>query len=314
MGLKVLVTPRSFGKAGDGPAKLLAAQGLEIRRNPYGRIMSKAEMIREIADAEAVILGVDPLDREVLEQARKLKVIAKYGVGTDNIDLDYARSRGISVTTTAGANTEAVADYTFALLLAAARRVAAVDGACRRGDWSVSATVDVHGRTLGLVGLGQIGRAVVRRAAGFDMRVIAYDTIRDERFTASHGVVYTDTLEELLKEADFVSLHLPLTAETRHIIGAAELDCMKSRAVLINTARGGLVDEQALLKALQVGRLWGAGVDVFEQEPPVHPELAGLDNLVIGAHCAASTFCAVENMGMMAARHVIEHLCGEEVG
>lgn len=313
MGTKVLVTPRSFGGASLEPVELLTMQGFELRRNPYGRMMTKEEMISEIEDAEAVIVGVDPLDREVLERANRLKIIAKYGVGTDNIDSDYARSRGIKITTTAGANTEAVADYAFALMLAAARKIIPIDRACRNGDWTKLTAVDVHGCTLGLVGLGNIGKAVSKRARGFDMKVIAYDQYRDEAFAAEHGVDYVDSLEELLQTSDFVSLHLPLTERTRHLIGAGQLALMKNSAVLVNTARGGLIDEPALYEALENGTIWGAGLDVFEQEPPDHGRFSGLGSLVIGSHCAASTRQAVDNMGLMAARHVIEHLCGEEV-
>jgi D-3-phosphoglycerate dehydrogenase len=308
MGLNVLVTPRSFGAHSAEPYDLLAGGGLTVIRNPHGRIMAKDEMIAHIGDADAVIVGVDPLDRDVLERAPRLKVIAKYGVGTDNIDMACAAERGIKVTTTAGANTEAVADYTFALLLAAARKVVPIDRACREGDWRKTTAVDVNGRTLGLLGLGQIGKAVVRRARGFGMRVLAYDAVRDEAFAAAGGVVYADSADEILREADFVSLHVPLTDATRHMIGSREFGLMKRTAVLVNTARGGLIDEGALLEALAGGRIWGAGIDVFEKEPPDNRELLELDNLVIGSHCAASTVQAVDNMGMMASRHVLQHL------
>ncbi|GIO89951.1 phosphoglycerate dehydrogenase [Paenibacillus lactis] len=312
MGRKVLATPRSFGTGSQGAADLLARRGFDLRLNPYGRILTKAEMIREIRDAEAVIVGVDPLDREVLSQAERLKLISKYGVGTDNIDAAYAAQRGIRITTTVGANTEAVADYAFTLMLAAARRVIPIDRACRRGDWNKTLTVDVHGSTLGLIGLGHIGKAVARRAKGFDMKIMAYDHLRDEDFAVRHGITYVDTLQTLIEQADFVSLHLPLNEHTRHLIGPREFETMKKTAVLINTARGGLIDETAMVKALKAGRIWGAGLDVFEREPPDLEDLHTLDNLVIGSHCAASTRHAVENMGMMAVRNVIQHLCGEE--
>jgi len=308
MGLNVLVTPRSFAAHSSEPLDLLSDGGLTVLRNPHGRIMAKEEMIAQIAEADAVIVGVDPLDREVLEKAPRLKVIAKYGVGTDNIDMRFAQERGIKVTTTAGANTEAVADYAFALMLAAARRVLPIDKACREGDWTKRTAVDVNGRTLGLIGLGQIGKAVVRRAKGFGMQVLAYDAVRDEAFASAAGVRYAESVHDLLREADFVSLHVPLTDETRHMIGERELRLMKPTAVLINTARGGLVEEDALCEALKNGIIWGAGIDVFEKEPPDNPELLSLDRLVIGSHCAASTVQAVDKMGVMASRQVLNHL------
>lgn len=312
MAFKVLVTPRSFGKHSAAPIEMLRASGFEVTLNPHGRIYSKEEMQLQIRDADAVIVGVDPLDRDVLERAGKLKIIAKYGVGTDNIDTAYAAEHGIAVKTTAGANTDAVADYTFALMLAAARKMIPIDRACRQSDWSKTTTVDVFGRTIGLVGLGNIGKAVVRRAAGFQMNIVAYDAQRDDAFAAEYGVAYVPTLEELLAQADFVTLHVPLLPSTRHMIGARELALMKPTAVLVNTARGGLIDERALYEALRGGRIWGAGIDVFEQEPPDNKELLGLDNIVIGSHCAASTVQAVDNMGLMASGHVIDYLCGRE--
>lgn len=309
MAKKVLVTPRSFGKHSAAPIELLRANGLTVVFNPYGRILKREEMRSLIRDVDAVIVGVDPLDRDVLAQAGNLKLIAKYGVGTDNIDMAYAASRGIAVTTTAGANTEAVADYTFALLLAAARKMVPIDRACRRSDWKKVTTVDVYGRTLGLIGLGNIGKAVVRRAAGFKMNILAFDARQDAAFAAEYGVTYTASLEDLLREADFITLHVPLLPSTRHMIGKREFALMKETAVLVNTARGGLIDEQALYEAIALRRIWGAGVDVFEQEPPANKDILALDNIVIGSHCAASTVQAVDNMGLMASEHVIQYLC-----
>jgi D-3-phosphoglycerate dehydrogenase len=310
MSIKVLVTPRSFAKTSSRPLDMLAERKFEIVRNPYGRILSKQEMIELIADVDAIIVGVDPLDRDVLAHARKLKVISKYGVGLDNVDLDYARDRGIRVAAALGANVEAVADYTLALMLAVARKVIPIDRACRRFDWSKPTTLDVYGRTLGIVGLGSIGRAVAERARGFRMNVLAYDVRQDEAYAAEHGIEYVP-LEELLRRSDFISLHSPLTGDNRHLIGEEQLALMKPTAVLINTARGGLIDEQALFRALKENRIWGAGIDVFEQEPPSNRELLELDNIVIGSHCAASTVQAVENMGIMAAENVIRNLPGE---
>lgn len=305
---KIVVTPRSFAAHDPEPLAMLQRQGYEVVANPFGRILGREEMIALIRDADAIIVGVDPLDRMVLEQASRLKVIAKYGIGTDNIDTAYAAERGIAVEVAAGANTEAVADYTFALLLAAARKLAAIDRQCRQRDWSKLTTRDVYGRKLGLIGMGAIGKAVARRAVGFAMEVIAYDAVRDDAFARECGVRYVNQLEQVLQEADFISLHLPLNAHTYHIIGEAQLALMKPTTVLVNTARGGLVDEAALAAALRGNQIWGAGIDVFEEEPPADGTLLELDNIVIGSHCAASTVSAVDNMGLIAARHAINHL------
>ncbi|HTG68008.1 MAG TPA: phosphoglycerate dehydrogenase [Candidatus Udaeobacter sp.] len=307
MTYKVMVTPRSFGKGNSQPIDMLREKGCELVLNPYGRILSKQEMAEMIKDVDAVIVGVDPIDQEVLEQAPKLKVISKYGVGTDNIDLNYAREKGIPVTVTAGANKDAVADYTIALMLAAARRMIPIDKGCRQLNWNKITSVDVWGKTLGLIGLGAIGKGVAARAKGFNMNIMAYDLMKDEAYAAEHQIEYV-SLDKLLQNADFISLHLPLTDKTHHIIGAKELASMKETAVIVNTARGGLIHEQALLDALREERIWGAGMDVFEQEPPQDKGFLELDNLVIGSHCAASTYQAIENMGVMAAANVLEYL------
>ncbi|WP_309120603.1 phosphoglycerate dehydrogenase [Paenibacillus sp.] len=307
---KVLVTPRSFGKNDPEPYRLLERAGFEIARNPYGRILTREEMRDAAQDADAIVLGVDPLDRGVLEAAPKLKAVAKYGVGTDNIDMEYCRERGIRVTVTTGANAEAVADFALALMLAAARRIVPIDAGCRRLEWGKVTGVDLHRRTLGLVGMGQIGKGVARRSRGFDMRILAYDLARDEAFARETGVEYVDSLHELAAASDFISLHLPLTPATHRLFGAELLALMKPTAVLVNTARGGLIDEDALYDALKQGEIWGAGVDVFEQEPPTNRALLELDNLVIGSHTAASTFQAIDNMGVMAARSLVDFFQG----
>lgn len=307
MAYKVMITPRSFGKGNSLPIDMLREKGCELVLNPYGRILNKLEMVELIRDVDAIIVGVDPLDQEVLEHATKLKVISKYGVGTDNIDLNYAKEKEIPVTVTAGANKDAVADYTIALMLAVARRMIPIDKACRQLNWDKITSVDVWGKTLGLVGLGAIGKGVAARARGFNMNILAYDLIKDEAYAAEHQIEYV-SLDKLLQSADFITLHLPLTEKTHHLIGAKELASMKETAVIVNTARGGLINEQALLEALIEKRIWGAGMDVFEQEPPQDKGFLELDNLVIGSHCAASTYQAIENMGIMAAANVLKYL------
>ncbi|MFB9278403.1 phosphoglycerate dehydrogenase [Cohnella cellulosilytica] len=307
---KIVVTPRSFARHSREPLDMLKRQGYEVVLNPFGRIMTKEEIGGLIADADAVIVGVDPLDREVLEKAERLKVISKYGIGTDNIDTSFAQERGIAVSVAAGANTDAVADYTFALMLAAARKLTVIDQECRKRNWTKLTTLDVCHRTLGLLGMGNIGKAVARRAAGFDMKIIAFDTIRDPAFAEANGIAYAERIEDVLRTADFISLHLPLNERTRHMIGRAQFAMMKPTAVLVNTARGGLIDEEALYETLKAEAIWGAGVDVFEEEPPGNAALLELDNLIIGSHCAASTVSAVDNMGLIASRNAIHAIEG----
>ncbi|MDK2801529.1 MAG: hypothetical protein PWQ70_3148 [Clostridiales bacterium] len=307
MAYKILVTPRSFGRNNAKPIEMLKEKGYEIIMNPYGRIMTQEEMIDEIKDVDGIIVGVDPLNRDVLTKAKKLKVISKYGVGTDNIDLQYAEEAGISVTRAIGANADAVADYAVALMLGVARKVVLIDRKCRKLNWSKITTIEMWNKTLGLIGLGSIGKGVAKRVSGFNMKVLAYDLFQDKEYAKQNNIEYI-SLERLLKESDFISLHLPLTEDTKNLISYKEFEMMKDTAVLVNTARGGIIDEEALLWALKENKIWGAGIDVFEQEPPENQELLKLDNIIIGSHCAASTYEAIDNMGIMSAQNLIQCL------
>jgi D-3-phosphoglycerate dehydrogenase len=304
---KILVTPRSFGKHSDDAMNLLESKGFEVTLNPYGRILTEEEMIKEIEDVEGIIVGVDPLNAEVLSHAKNLKAISKYGVGTDNIDLNYCKEHNIPVTITNNANSDSVADFAFTLMLAVARRVVEVDKACRQSDWGKKTSIGVYQKTIGVVGTGAIGKGVIRRAKGFDMKVLAYDLYKDEVFAEENGVEYVE-LDQLLKQSDFISLHLPATKETQNLIDKEALDMMKETAVLVNTARGDLVDEDALFDALKSKKIWGAGLDVFKQEPPANKELLELDNIVVGAHSAASTVDAVDKMSEIAAVNILKNL------
>jgi D-3-phosphoglycerate dehydrogenase len=306
MGFKILVTPRSFTKDSE-PLKMLQALGYEVVLNPFGRILTKAEMIELISDVDGVIVGLDPIDKEVLKHASRLKCISKYGVGTDNIDLAEAERMGIPVTVTLGANKEAVADYTFALILSVARKITEIDSECKQGNWGKITTVDVWDKTLGLIGLGNIGKGVARRAMGFQMRVLAYDLYQDQAYADANHIEYV-SLDTLLAESDFFSVHLPLTEQTYHLIGTDEINKMKETAIIINTARGGLIDEEALYLALKSQRIWGAGIDVFEEEPPSNKAFLELKNIIIGSHCAASTVEAVKNMGIMSSDNLVKNL------
>ncbi|MDR2163619.1 MAG: phosphoglycerate dehydrogenase [Clostridiales Family XIII bacterium] len=305
--MKVLITPRSFGKHDDAPFRLLEGKGLDIIRNDTGGIMDEGAVKSAIAGANGVIVGVDPLTADVMSAAPGLKAVAKYGVGTDNIDLEYCESKGIKVSKTVGANSDAVADYAFALMLALSRKVILIDSNCRRRDWTKVTTSDVARKTLGLVGLGAIGRNVVSRAKGFGMDVLAYDVYWNKGYAEAAGVKYAD-VDDICRTCDFISLHVPLLDGTRHIIDARRIALMKPDAFIVNTARGGLIDEDALLDALEARRIGGAGLDVFAHEPPEDDRWYGLDNVVMGSHCAASTKGAADNMGMMSAHNLISDL------
>ncbi len=286
---------------------MLKEKGLEVVRNETGGILDKETMMRLLADCEGLIVGVDPVDEEVIASAPKLRAIAKYGVGVDNIDLDAAKARGIAVSRTVGANSEAVADYAVALMLAVARKVPLIDRTCRMGSWKKITTIDVSHATLGILGLGAIGKNVAKRAQGFDMEVLAYDVFWDDAYAAAHHITKA-TPEEIFRRSDFISVHLPLLPETENFISKPQLAMMKPNVILINTARGGLINEDDLLNALENGTIYGAGIDAFCEEPPKDPRWFTLDNVVIGSHCAASTAGASRNMGRMATANLIRDL------
>lgn len=305
--MKVLITPRSFAKNDRAALDMLTQKGMEVVYNQTGGIMNVEQMREAIADCDGVIIGVDPLNADVLSAALKLRAVAKYGVGVDNIDLEYCAARNIPVSRTVGANSEAVADYAFALMLSLARKVIPIDESCRRGDWSKITTSDVSKKTLGLIGLGAIGRQMVNRAKGFSMSIMAYDVYWDEAYAAEQGIQRAD-VDTICRECDFVSLHLPLLPETKMIIDGKRIGMMKPASYLINTARGGLIDDDALLAALKEDRIAGAGLDAFAQEPPENREWFSLKNVIIGSHCAASTSGASNNMSLMAAQNLLRDL------
>lgn len=275
-------------------ALALARSRATVRVNPEDRRLSPEELAAQLADADGLVcLLTDRIDDTVLSRAPHLRVVANVAVGYDNIDVPAATRRGIVVTNTPGVLTETTADFTWALLLAAARRVVEADAYTRAGrftEWGLMLLLgeDVHGKTLGILGFGRIGKAVARRARGFAMRILYHDVVRDEAAERELGATYCDR-DTLLREADFVTLHVNLTPETRHLIGEAELRRMKPTAYLINAARGPVVDEAALVRALEEGWIRGAGLDVYEEEPRIHPGLLACPRAVLTPHIASAS-------------------------
>lgn len=261
-----------------------------------------------------VCLLNERMDREALDTGSDLKVVANYAVGYDNIDVEYATGKGIPVLNTPGVLTEATADLAFALLLAAARRIGESERYVRQGrfeSWGPKLMLgkDVWGATLGVVGAGKIGSAVLRRGRGFGMKLLYHSRSRKPEVERELGARYV-TLKELLRGSDFVSLNCPLTEETRHLIGDAELGMMKEDSVLINTARGPVVDEEALYRALRDGSLMAAGLDVFEEEPRIYPPLLDLENVVLVPHIGSSTTTTRRKMAEMVSEGVLKVLAG----
>ncbi len=307
---RVLIASRSFGPHCPEAIVHMQAAGCEIIPNEWGRAPTEDELVARIADIHVLISGTEPVTARVLEAAKQLKIISKHGVGYDNIDLEAAKAHGIPVAVAGGSISDSVADMAMALVLALVRQVSSGDRAVRGGKWPRVVGMELRGKTLGIVGLGQIGKELARRAKGFGMQVVAYDVYPDERFAQSWGIGYLP-LPELLATADVVSLHAPLTPETRSMINAESLARMKRGAYLVNTARGELVDEAALEQALQTGQLAGAAADVFSQEPPRGSPLLQIDSFVATPHSAGQTNDGLRKMGEITAENALRVLAGE---
>jgi lactate dehydrogenase-like 2-hydroxyacid dehydrogenase len=279
--------------------------------------LAKADLIRRLADQDGLICQiVTTVDEEVLAAAPRLRVIANVAVGYNNIDVAAARRRGVVVTNTPDVLTETTADFAWALLMAAARRVVEADHYARSGEWKAWKWdllwgADIHGKTLGIVGFGRIGRAVARRALGFNMRVLYSDAVRATPEVERELRAEFAPLERVLAESDFVSLHTPLLPETRHLIDETALRRMKRTAILVNAARGPIVDEAALVRALTEGWIAGAGLDVFEDEPKIHPGLLPLRNVVLAPHIASASRETRLAMAQLAVRNCVAVLQGK---
>ncbi|HXE75213.1 MAG TPA: D-glycerate dehydrogenase [Candidatus Xenobia bacterium] len=293
--------------------QLLSRYELEVNR---GEPWSKVELMGYVRDVSALICQLtQKVDAEVLAAGPKLRVVANVAVGFDNIDVASATTRGIAVTNTPGVLDDSTADFTWALLLAVARRVVEADRFLRDGKWKgwdlmLMLGADVHGKTLGILGLGRIGRKVAERARGFAMRVLYHDAARAPASLERELGVQWAEKDELLRASDFITLHVPLLPSTRHLIGARELATMKPTAYLINAARGPVVDEAALVEALERKRIAGAALDVFENEPQVHPKLLAMPNVVLAPHIASASVETRTRMAVMAAENAVAVLEG----
>jgi phosphoglycerate dehydrogenase-like enzyme len=281
---RVLVTPHPLNRTPGEYSEILTRAGFEIVYPPAGQSLAdNAAMLMADRSIEAILASVEPLSRDVLA-ASGLRAVARMGVGFDAIDIPAATELGVAVTITPGALEESVAEHTIALIFGVFRDLVRRDRNVRAGVWPRKAAPRIAGKTLGLVGLGRIGKAVVPRARGIGLSVIASDPFCDQRFADEHGVRYC-SLDELFRTADIVSLHSPATAETTNLINRQTLATMKRGAVLINTARGALVDEDSLVEAIKSGHLFGAGLDVFKKEPlPTDSPLITLENVLLCEH------------------------------
>ncbi len=308
---RLLVTPTSYGKNDLRLKTELEALVGEVIYNPTGKPLSSAEVARLLPGVDGYIAGLDGIDASALEAADRLKVIARYGVGVDSVDLAAARAKGIVVTNTPGANSVSVAELALGLMLALARQIPEAVDAVHQGKWPRYTGISLEGKVIGILGLGAIGKQLAHRLAGFDCKILAFDPYADATF-AKENHVELAAMDDVICQSDFVSLHLPLLPETRGLVNDEFLSKMKKGSFLVNTSRGEAVDEAALLRALQSGHLKGAGLDAFTVEPPdpQNPLLA-LPQVIATPHLGAQTDGATSNMGWFAMRDCLAVLRGE---
>lgn len=301
--MKVICTSPSFAKYDTQPITDLHEQGFELIALPADTPLS--ELAPHLAEAVAMIVAFTDVNAELLALAPRLKIVCKHGVGVDNIDLQATRERGIFVTNVPDANKHAVADFAFAMMLNSARQLTEAANGTRNGKWPRIFATDMYGKTLGIVGLGNIGKQVALRARGFNMRVLAFDFYPDNAFAAEHNVQFV-SMDTLTEESDFITLHTPLTAETHNLFDSARFAKMKKSAILVNVSRGGVINETDLYQALVDGAIAAAAADVFEHEPlETHP-LFSLDNFTPTSHIAGYTDGAINAIGERCVQQIFQ--------
>ena len=307
---KVLIAPMTLAGV-DGPhLKALRAAGLEPVFPAKPLQLIEEELLQVLDGFPAVLAGSEPYTPRVIAAHPQLKVVARVGVGYDAVNLPAATTHGVAVTIAPGTNQGSVAEHTFTLILALAKGLVPQHLGVKEGRWPRTTNIPLRGRTLGIAGLGRIGKAMAMRGEAFEMKLIAYDPFPDHAFAAAHGVELV-SLEKLFAESDYLTLHLPSTPESAHLINRKTLAQMKPTAYLINTSRGAVVNEADLLEALKNRRLAGAGLDVFEQEPPGRSPLFELDNVVLTPHAAGTDLQSRDDMALSAAQAIISLYKGE---
>lgn len=312
MSRTVLVTATNYSQLCAAGKQLLMANGFSIAENTLGRPMTFQELSIAVQGVDAVVAGVDAWNEEVFRLAPNLRVIARFGVGVDNIDLEQAKRRGIKVVNVPAGNANAVAELTIGLLLASVRNIPLLHASARQGEWNRKTGLELAGRTVGLLGFGNIAQMVAKKLGGFDVRLVAYDKYPNLEKAEQYGVKMT-TMEKVLRTSDVVSMHLPSLPETRGLMNGDKFGLMKRSAYFINTARGALVDEAALYEALSMGRISGAAIDVYEREPATADNpLFRLDNIVTTPHTAAETDETYHRVGLATAQAIIDVFSGKE--
>lgn len=304
--MKLLVTSKSFGKLSDEPLRRLREAGFEVTLNDKGRLLSEEEMCEAIQGKDAVILGTEVFNRHVIDQADQLKVVSRYGVGLDKIDVDYLKEKGIELRIAKYANTNSVADHTVGLMLSLCHNITVSDANIRRHEWRKPVAKDLYHSTVGILGLGAIGKAVARRLRGFDCTILAYDAFYDEEIMEELNIQKA-SIEEILKQADFITLHLPALPEFTPLLDKEAFAMMKQGAVIVNTARAKLIDPDALYEALDKEQLYGYASDVHFVEPGFDEVLITNEHTVLTPHIAASSAGAIQRMSDIAVDNVLEY-------
>lgn len=308
--MKILVTPTSMKSNNKSSAmEKLKKFSNEIVFNPLGRPLQEDELIPLLKDCDGYIAGLDDVTEKVIGSCERLKVISRYGAGVDRVDLKAAREKNIKVTNTPGVNAEAVAELTMGLILSLARKIPYLDVQTKSNKWIRSSGIELCGKVFGVVGLGAIGKAVAKIAQGFSMNVIAYDPYLDKKYASEHQIAER-SFENLIREADIISLHLPSMPSTHHLIDRKAMESMKDGVIIINASRGGIMDESAAYEFLKNGHIGGLGPDAFEAEPPQNLPLFAFENVVVTPHAGAHTKEATLNMENLSIENLINVLSG----
>ncbi len=294
--MKILVTPTSLCKNRDILDGL--SEKAELVVNTTGKPLTEEQLIPLVRDIDGYLAGLDEITGTVLRSAPKLRAVSRYGVGYERVDIKAAKELGIKVTNTPGANTQSVADLAMGLILSAARQIPYLNGRLKDGNWDRANGREIYGKTIGIIGLGAIGKSLARRAQGFSMKVLAYDPYMDVRWAEENGVRVC-ALDELTSESDVISLHVPLTDATRNIINRGRIERMRDGVIIVNTSRGGLVDLDAAADFIESGKIYGMGFDAFEKEPPEKHRIYDFPNVIMTPHAGAHTAEAVMGMTEM---------------
>lgn len=295
----------------------LLEKHFEVKVNKEDRPMTKEELYKAAKECDAVLTQLtDKIDGEFLDECSNIKICANYAVGYDNFDVKAANERGVILTNTPDVLSETTAELAWALLMSVSRRIVTADKYLREGNWkqfkpTLLLGQDLYGKTLGILGAGRIGKAFVKKSLGYAMNIIYHNRSRDELFEKKYGAKWV-SMQELYEKSDILSIHVPLTKETHHIVDKQAFKSMKANTILINTARGSVIDQEALINALNNNLIWGAGLDVFEDEPKVPQELVEMDNVVLTPHIGSASMETRTGMGILAAKNIVEVLEGRE--